>query len=94
MTDEKHEVIPPDYDLDATVKRLRVELHTAQTLLAEAEALIGERLVPALRRATERVGRRRPYALTDLVAQLEEAFGRMASERNEWRARARRQERS
>lgn len=80
-------------DLIADRDRLRVELDHAQTLLAEWEALVGQSLPAAVHCAVARVDSHRPYALTEAYEVLAGAFHKLATDRNEWRARARRAER-
>lgn len=70
--------------------RLRGEVDHAQTLLAEWEAIVGMPLVPAVQQAIARVDAGRPYALAEAHELLVGAFHKIASDRNEWRSRARR----
>lgn len=78
---------------DDETLRLREQLDHAQTMLAEAEAVIGMPVTEAIRAAVARVDARRPYALTEAYDALTRAFEVMARSRNEWRARAKRVDR-
>jgi len=70
--------------------RLRRELDHAQTLVAEAEALLGMPIVEALAAGTERALAGMPYSIAETYEALVGAFRKMARDRNKWRAQAKR----
>lgn len=77
--------------------RFRRELEERETEVAEWEAIVGTPLAQAMADAHARHDAGGPYALVEALGEMREelervraAFGKVAEDRNMWRARAKR----